>query len=55
MPESFKTTLVSYIETPGLTPLDRAHLREWSDDDVQMSCGKRLIVPSRSMDYCFPQ
>ena len=33
MPESFKTTLISYIETPGLTPLDRAHLREWSDDD----------------------
>jgi hypothetical protein len=31
--ESLKAALVSYRETPGLTPVDSAHLQRWSDDD----------------------
>src|SRR5271169_648800 len=33
VPESFKVALLSYIESPGLTPADRSHIRRWSDDD----------------------
>jgi hypothetical protein len=33
VPKFFKAALVSYTETPGLTPDDCAHLQRWSGDD----------------------
>ncbi len=34
MPESFKSALISYAESSGLTPAHRAHLKRWADDDT---------------------
>lgn len=51
MTESFKAALISYAETPGLTPKDRAHLQRWSDDDradevwQTIDCAAHKLLP----------